>query len=506
MRSIKIAPALRDETKSAGGDKCRQRPVIEVPEMLGVVELPVLPQCLGKEAVQVGDFDHQMTACREQITQALQISPRIIQMFEHMVERDDLDHAVFFERPDVRDGPLLHIEPERSRMTDAGITGVHTKAPRVSVVVEHLEKEPVPGSHIAGVIERDERTDLAKAVEDIAFTPPNLLLGRTYIQITVVTLGENFFFQPQESARRTPQHCHAADAAGRSLRMADKTGVLHVTRIPQSVTICAVLHSFLALRHQHPYNTLRGFFWYLQFLTLFAAPRWTFQAMSIVPLVMRAYRLESRKEFLVRYYASRIGFEQQWATKTRDTPESIASFYQEHDKDIWRQAYLSDRKFNYKKKILKIWHLIRAEDLPPESPILDYGGGAGAVVHYLTQKGFTRVDIADIPSSTIEFVRKQMSGFLRNVIVLDAAGTLPARDYAVIICVDVLEHTPQPLVIVKNFLESLRLGGLLILNFPKETDFSGAHLESAQKDRDAVFAMLRERCDVLVPMSAYRKN
>ena len=228
--------------------------------------------------------------------------------------------------------------------------------------------------------------------------------------------------------------------------------------------------------------------------------------MSIVPFVKRQYRLENQKEFLARYYASRIGFEEQWASKKRDTPESIASFYLEHDKDIWRQAYLSDCKFNYKKKILKIWHLIAAEHLSPESPILDYGGGAGALVHYIASKGFTAVDIADIPSKTIEFVAKQMSSMLRNIITLDSQGTLPAHDYAVIICVDVLEHAPQPLAVMKNFLQSLRTGGLLILNFPKETDFSGAHLESAQRERDAVFTLLSETCSTLVPFSVYRKR
>lgn len=228
--------------------------------------------------------------------------------------------------------------------------------------------------------------------------------------------------------------------------------------------------------------------------------------MSIVPVVMRAYRLESRNEFLVRYFASRIGFEDQWASRTRDTPESIASFYLEHDKDIWRQAYLSDRKFSYKKKILKIWHLIRAEKITAESPILDYGCGAGVLAHYLARKGFTAVDAADIPSKTIEFVGRHMSGMLRNVVILDAEWTLPAKEYAVIACFDVLEHTPSPLTIVKNFLRSLRTGGLLILNFPKETDFSCAHLESAQKERDAVFALLRETCDIVIPQIAYRKR
>jgi len=267
-----------------------------------------------------------------------------------------------------------------------------------------------------------------------------------------------------------------------------------------------MVRSFLQLRRQYPYNTIRGTWLYLQFLVLFAFPRWTFRKMSIVPLVMRAYRLEHRKEFLARYYASRIGFEDQWASRPRTTQKDIESFYNEHDKDIWRQAYLSDGKYNYKKKILKVYHLVRNERLPKDAPIIDYGGGAGVIVHYLAMKGYTSVDIADIPSKTIQFVRKIMSGFLRSVIVLDDSEGLPQAHYTVIICVDVLEHTMEPLSIVKRLLASLRSGGLLIINFPKEVDFSGAHLESAQKQRDAVFDLLNTTCNTLVPNFAFRKS
>lgn len=268
----------------------------------------------------------------------------------------------------------------------------------------------------------------------------------------------------------------------------------------------ALLKSFLALGRQYPYASLCGKAWYAQFLLLFAFPRWSFRAMSIVPYVRKAYQLDSRKEFFVRYFASRIGFEEQWASADRTTRESIESFYREHDKDIWRQAYLSDGKFNYKKKILRVYHLTRAENLPPESPILDEGGGAGVLVQYLARKGFTAVDIADIPSKTIEFVQKTMSGILRNVIVLSDSTKLPDAHYAVIACLDVLEHTMEPLRIVSNLLSALRPGGLLIVSFPKETDFSGAHLEAAQKQRDTVFSLLNKTCDVVVPDFTYRKR
>jgi 2-polyprenyl-3-methyl-5-hydroxy-6-metoxy-1,4-benzoquinol methylase len=228
--------------------------------------------------------------------------------------------------------------------------------------------------------------------------------------------------------------------------------------------------------------------------------------MSIVYLMKRAYRLDSQLEFLVRYFVSRIGFEEMWVSKPRDTVESIQSFYQEHDKDIWRQAYLSDSKYNYKKKILKIYHIIVAEGLSQDAPIIDYGGGAGVLVHYLARKGFTSVDVADIPSQTISFINKMMSKLLRSVFVIDSSFTLQEQEYAAVVCTDVLEHTPNPLEISSHLVRALRPGGVLIIAFPKEVDFSGAHLEAAQRERDAVFAMLKQTCEEVVPMFVYRKK
>ncbi|MFA6039772.1 MAG: methyltransferase domain-containing protein [Candidatus Peribacteraceae bacterium] len=264
--------------------------------------------------------------------------------------------------------------------------------------------------------------------------------------------------------------------------------------------------SFFALRKQYPYLSFRGFFGWCQYLILFMSPSMAFRTMSIVPHVRHAYGLRSKQEFQDRYEASRIGFEEAWKSRPRETRADVEHFYLEHDKDIWRQAALSDGAYNFKKKILRAYHLIQAERLPKDSPILDYGGGAGVLVHYLARKGWTAVDIADIPSKTIQFVEQEMSGLLRRVIVADGSATLPQGHYAVISCLDVLEHAFEPLTIARNLLEALRPGGLLILSFPKETDFSTTHIRKAQDERDAVFALLNGSCDVLVPGHVFRKR
>jgi 2-polyprenyl-3-methyl-5-hydroxy-6-metoxy-1,4-benzoquinol methylase len=167
---------------------------------------------------------------------------------------------------------------------------------------------------------------------------------------------------------------------------------------------------------------------------------------------------------------------------------------------------LSACDYEYKKKILRVYHLVHREVANMNDPILDYGGGAGACVQYLAAKGYTKVDIADIPSPHLDFVRKEMSSLLRAVITVTGSETYPEHEYAAIITLDCLEHTMEPLAIMRKLLRALKPGGLLVINFPKEDDFTHAHLEAAQKERDATFELIAQTCETLVPQYAYRKK
>ena len=266
------------------------------------------------------------------------------------------------------------------------------------------------------------------------------------------------------------------------------------------------MSSFRQIARQYPYNSIARKPLLLQFILLRFFPAQLLPAMSLEPLMKHAYTLSSHLEFLVRYYISRIGFEQLWSSRERSTQKDIEQFYQEHDKDIWRQAYLSSENYEYKKKILRAYHLIRAEGISHDTPILDYGGGAGVLVHYLAKRGYTKVDIVDVPSQTLDFVRKEMSGLLRHIIGADGTESFPPNEYGAIVTLDCLEHTLNPLSIARRLMATLRPGGLLVINFPIETDFSHAHTKEAQIERPAVFAFLRESCEEVIPEYVYRKR
>ncbi|MDD5026148.1 MAG: class I SAM-dependent methyltransferase [Candidatus Peribacteraceae bacterium] len=266
------------------------------------------------------------------------------------------------------------------------------------------------------------------------------------------------------------------------------------------------LGNTLSLSRAFPYAGIRGKGRLLQLLFLYASPRKSFPRMSIVPLVRSVYNLPTDEAFFERYAVATQGFEELWQSKPRATKGDIEHFYQEHDKDIWRQAYLSCRQAEYKKKILKAYHALLAAGINRNASVLDYGGGAGVLVHYLAAKGFAAVDIADIPSQTLTFVHRTLSSSLRSIIAVDGNEDFGQQSYTAIVSLDCLEHTMEPLAIIKRLIAALRPGGLFVLNFPKETDFSTTHTRAAQVERDRVFAYLHEHCHCLCPFYAYRKR
>jgi len=266
------------------------------------------------------------------------------------------------------------------------------------------------------------------------------------------------------------------------------------------------LRYVFGLANHYPFHGLKGKWFLLQQIFLYFFPKYSFPRMSIVPFVKNAYKLASYEEFRVRYYVSRIGFEELWASRQRNSKESIESFYGEHDKDIWRQAYLSRRDYIYKKKILWAYHIISQSGCGKNEPLLDYGCGAGAVMHYLSTKGYSAIHVADIPSATLDFIRKEFSDVFQHIFTIDGSENLQKEQYCCIFVLDCLEHTCEPLAITKRLLNALKPNGVIMITFPKETDFVGTHIREAQEERDAVFHILRQCCNELIPERVYRKK
>ena len=106
-----------------------------------------------------------------------------------------------------------------------------------------------------------------------------------------------------------------------------------------------------------------------------------------------------------------------------------------------------------------------------------------------------RYTVADIPSTTLEFVTWKQAHFnpaYRILTIGPGKEGIPLDErYDLIICQDVLEHTPNPLEIVSSFIEHLSVGGVLVMDFLNAP--GGENLQAAVEQREAVKQVLSQR-------------
>ncbi len=175
------------------------------------------------------------------------------------------------------------------------------------------------------------------------------------------------------------------------------------------------------------------------------------------------------------------GYKGVWESRPRDSVQDAMEYYREFDTYLFRHPYMK-RHGGYR------WYLKLVEAVPSPS-ILEYGCGAASLTEWLMtwhpQALFT---IADIPSRTLDFVKWKKAHLSRPYQVV----TLPTHSdeiplsgfFDLIICQDVLEHTPNPLHIVTTFHQHLAPGGVLLLDFLDAV--GGPNLAQAGRERTAV--------------------
>lgn len=186
-----------------------------------------------------------------------------------------------------------------------------------------------------------------------------------------------------------------------------------------------------------------------------------------------------------------------WFQRERGSIQDIRQFYQEADVYPFRQPY-NKRRGGYRWYLELIRHVARPS-------ILEYGCGSAVLTEYLLRRRpEARFTVADIPSTTLEFVqwKKQTLGLPYEILTIGLGREgIPLRnEYDLIICQDVLEHTPNPFEIVSAFIDHLSVGGVLVLDFMNAP--GGENLKAAVDQREAVKEALRTRLHPLKAIDA----
>lgn len=134
------------------------------------------------------------------------------------------------------------------------------------------------------------------------------------------------------------------------------------------------------------------------------------------------------------------------------------------------------------------------QGIAAEAPldILDYGAGIGTNLLDLTRMVRARGTHADVPGRNFDYAawRYRRHGAPVDMLAITGDAPLGDRTFDVIVCVDVLEHLPDPEAAVRYLIDHLRPGGILIATVwfvPEHPDDDGIIHLNTDKYTNASF-------------------
>jgi SAM-dependent methyltransferase len=137
--------------------------------------------------------------------------------------------------------------------------------------------------------------------------------------------------------------------------------------------------------------------------------------------------------------------------------------------------------------LLRSWYVRREirkweGSAPAGASVLDAGSGFGQYVYFLSRlRGRYRVKGVDIKEEEVNtcerfFGGKRSQGRI-SFEIADLNTFTEPESHDLILCVDVLEHIKDDILVMENLCRSLRPGGMLIVSTPSDRGGSDVHVE-----------------------------
>lgn len=135
--------------------------------------------------------------------------------------------------------------------------------------------------------------------------------------------------------------------------------------------------------------------------------------------------------------------------------------------------------------LLRAWHIhleLRkwAERKQNTVHILDAGSGFGQYTYYLSQNKNWNIKALDVKVEQVSDCNKFFNEIgTKNVVfkIVDLTKYKEENAYDLILCVDVMEHIEDDVLVFKNFHTSLKPGGMLLISTPSDEGGSDVNEE-----------------------------
>jgi len=143
--------------------------------------------------------------------------------------------------------------------------------------------------------------------------------------------------------------------------------------------------------------------------------------------------------------------------------EEMSEFYDNTDAFLF-EAVVWNRTET--KQAMRSWiETFLTQTLPEKAKILTFGDGLGFDSLYLALAGH-QVDYFEVSQRGIQFAKGLFKDYQGNVNVLTSSDQVLPGQYDAVVCLDVLEHIPEPSNIVAFLSGALREGGYLLVHAP----------------------------------------
>jgi SAM-dependent methyltransferase len=149
--------------------------------------------------------------------------------------------------------------------------------------------------------------------------------------------------------------------------------------------------------------------------------------------------------------------------------------------------------------LLRTWHIKKALrkiaiDLPHEASVLDAGSGFGQYTWWMSRMNYGwKINALDINSEQIEicksFFRKAGTQERVTFRTADLISLDNSLCYDLILSVDVMEHIKEDEIVFRNFYDSLKNDGILLISTPSDKGGSDIHVD---KDKSFIDEHVRD--------------
>ncbi|NOY41238.1 MAG: methyltransferase domain-containing protein [Planctomycetes bacterium] len=192
---------------------------------------------------------------------------------------------------------------------------------------------------------------------------------------------------------------------------------------------------------------------------------------------------EVLKQFVREHYDLGVSVREELAQRGI-TPyvwsEPLEQFYAEtnaflYETIVWNRSPL--------KNDMRRWIGAYLRDQSPQPQrILTFGDGLGIDAYYLAELGHD-VNYFDLSQKCTEFARRLFAHGNLEVNMIDDPAAVGEEVYDAVVCLDVLEHVPDPVSTVRWLAGRLRTGGKLLVHAPFYCVHQGVstHLESNRR-------------------------